>query len=395
MARGSIIERARKNDKGEKVGTGHYSVIVSYNDMDGKRKQIWKSAPSMRQAEKLRTKLLSSVDNGTLAQPKGTLAEYLDRWLNEYAEATLSPTTAETYNKIAHAHIVPGLGKILLKDLKPEHLQRFYADRLGMGLSPTTIRHHHMLLHKALDHAVKWGLLVRNIADAVSPPHVVRTEMHILNNTEIEKIMSEARETPYFKLFVIALMTGLRRSELLGLRWSDINLILAELSVTRSLHRLSTGETIYRPPKTVKSRRTVALSPATCQIFREHLQNTMDLCSRLKIPFTDQRLVFCHIDGSPARPDTISQSWHRMTKRFGLNGIRFHDLRHTHASMLLSQNVHPKIVQERLGHSTIAVTLDTYSHVTPGLQRAAADKLDTFLGNSVSKPLATAIMSIK
>lgn len=373
-----------------------YSVIVPLGkDTSGKKRYKWVTCQTKREAEAKRAELIHQANTGMLASPKGTLGEFVERWLEEYAKPNVSPTTAETYVKIARAHIIPVLGKIPLKDLKPEHLQHFYSERLGKGLSPATIRHHHMLLHKALNDAVKWGLLARNIVDAVSPPLNTRKEMRILDDTEINKVLSESRDNKYFILFAVDLMTGLRRSEILGLQWTDVDLVMAELSVTRSLHRLTTGETIYRPPKTAKSRRTVALSPATCQLFREHLQKMMDICSRLNIPFTNDRLVFSEPDGSPFRPDTITQAWHRMMKRLNINGVRFHDIRHSHASLMLKQGIHPKIVQERLGHSTIAVTLDTYSHVTPGLQRAAAERLDSFIDVQNSKRIAKEVMSSK
>jgi len=136
----------------------------------------------------------------------------------------------------------------------------------------------------------------------------------------------------------------------------------------------------------------VALSPTTCQVLRDHLNSEIALCIKLNILFNNDRLIFCQIDGSPLRPDTITQSWHRMTRKAGLNNVRFHALRHTHASLMLKQGVHPKIVQERLGHSTIAVTLDTSSHVAPGLQRAAANNLDEILNPRITKRLAETVL---
>ena len=371
-------------------------MVVSYKDADSKRKQIWKSAQSMRQAEKLRTQLLSSVDNGMFSNYKGTTAEFLVRWLTQYVTPTLSPTTAETYAKIVNVHIISALGSIKLTELKPEHVQRFYASEVKRGLSTTTVRHFHMVLHKALDNAMKWGLVARNVVDAVDVPQNARTDIRILNGDEINLVMKEAQGTPYYALFMTALMTGMRRSELLGLRWSDVNLTLAELSVSRSLHQLTANRLkIYRPTKTAKSKRTIALSPNTCQMLRDHLDSELEQCSRLGLIFSNDRPIFSQFDGKPLRPDSISQVWLRITRKCGLTGIHLHSLRHTHASVLLGLNVHPKIVQERLGHSNITTTLDIYSHVTPGLQRAAADKLDAFLGNCVSKPLATVIMSNK
>ena len=161
---------------------------------------------------------------------KGTTAEFLVRWLIQYVTPTLSPTTAETYAKMVNVHIIPTLGSIKLTELKPEHVQRFYAMEVKRGLSTTTVRHFHMVLHKAIDHAMKWGLVARNVVDAVDAPQNARTDMRILNGDEINLVMKEAQGTPYHALFLTALMTGMRRSELLGLRWSDVNLTLAELS---------------------------------------------------------------------------------------------------------------------------------------------------------------------
>ena len=167
--------------------------------------------------------------------------------------------------------------------------------------------------------------------------------------------------------------------------------------MSRSLHQLTANRlTIDRPTKTAKSKRTIALSPNTCQLLRYHLNSEIELAfPRLGLTFSNDRPVFSQFDGKPLRPDSISQRWLRITRKCGLTGIHLHSLRHTHASVLLGENVHPKIVQERLAHSNITTTLDIYSHVTPELQRAAADKLDAFLGNCVSKPLATVIMSNK
>ena len=172
-------------------------MIVSYNDSEGKRKQIWKSAQSRRQAEKLRTELLASIDNGVFSNYKGTTAEFLVRWLAQYVTPPLSPTTTETYAKMVNVHIIPTLGSIKLTELKPEHVQRFYASEVKRGLSTTTVRHFHMVLHKALDHAMKWGLVARNVVDAVDAPQNARTDIHILNGDEINLVMKEAQNTPY------------------------------------------------------------------------------------------------------------------------------------------------------------------------------------------------------
>jgi len=379
MARGSIRERETKNET-------VYDVIISYKDASGKRKQIWKTAPSKHKAEILRTEFLSQIDNGVLAQPKGTLGEYLSRWLSEYVNPNLSPNTIKGYNLIVKTHLMPTLGKISLKNIKPEHLQKYYANKLDAGLCSTTVRHHHTLLHRALKQAVQWGVLSRNPADAVTPPRNHESEMRILNESQVDIVLNNAN-TERYPLYYLALFTGLRAGELLALRWSDVDLLLAEISVSRSLVPLPGGKWVFKGTKTVKSRRTVALSPSTCQVLRQHLDRQMEIRSRLCIPFKDDILVFCHTNGDPLNENAVSMAWRSLMKRLGLKGVRFHDCRHTMATTMLRAGVHPKIVQERLGHSSIAITLDRYSHVVPGLQHAAADKMDELFSRSQTKML--------
>ena len=357
-----------------------YSVIVPLGkDSSGKKRYKWVTCRTKREAEAKRAELIHQANTGMLASPKGTLGQFIERWLAEYVKPNLSPRTSEGYQSIYQSHIFETIGKLQLKNLKPEHIQKYYSDRLAEGLSSTTVRHHAMMLHRVLEHALKWQLLSRNPADAVTPPITRHVEMHTLDESQIETILTEAENTPYYCLFTLALYTGMRRSELLALRWQDIDLIMAEISVSRSMHRLLTHEIIFRGTKTAKSSRTVALSPNICTALRHHLDNEMAQCARLKIPFSNDRLVFCQWDGKPLIPHTVSQAWRRLTRRLGIHDIHFHSLRHTHATLLLKQGVHPKIVQERLGHSSISITLDTYSHVSPGMQRKAAEAFDTIL----------------
>ena len=165
----------------------------------------------------------------------------------------------------------------------------------------------------------------------------------------------------------------------MAIRWSDVDLILCQLSVTRALHQLQNGSRIFRQPKTAKGRRLISLSPSTAIVLREHREQQENVRQDLGLTHTEDDLVFCHVDGKPLLPDSVSHAWAKLARRTGLEGIRLHDARHTHASLMLKQGVHPKIVQERLGHSSIQITLDTYSHVAPGLQEAAANRFDDIL----------------
>jgi integrase len=291
----------------------------------------------------------------------------------------LAPRTAEGYESITHRHLIPSLGNIPLTQLKPEHLQRYYSEKLAGGrcdgkgaLNPTTVSHHHTCLHRTLKMALKWGLISRNPADAVTPPRPQRSEIHTMTEDDITRFLEAAKATPYYVLFYEALFTGMRRSELLALRWCDVDLLLCQVHVTRTLHHLRTGEIVIRAPKSAKGRRMVMLSPSTTLLLQEHRDKQEAQRAMLGIPLKDDDLVFSDLKGKPLLPDTVSHVWAKLVKRTGLKGIRFHDARHTHASLMLKQGVHPKVVQERLGHATISTTLDLYSHVAPGLQEAAA-----------------------
>ncbi len=373
-----------------KRGKDSYTIVLNLgrDPLTGKRKQQWVSVKgTKKEAEKRLSELLGQLDNGIFMQPgKTTLAEFLDRWLKDYAYANLAPRTAEGYETIIRQHLIPKLGSIPLTRIKPEHIQKYYAETLANGrcdgkgaLSSLTVRHHHMTLHNALKCAVKWGLLVRNPADAIDAPRTTHTEMKVMSEEDLNRFLEIIKTTPYYALFYLALFTGMRRSELLGLQWTDVDLLLCQLSVARAMHRLKNGEIVFRSPKTAKGRRIISLSPSTVFILQKHreLQKSIRLMQGLILK--DNDLVFSKEDGSPLSPNSITSAWVRLAKRAGLEGIRLHDARHTHASLMLKQGIHPKIVQERLGHSTIAITLDTYSHVAPGLQEAAASHFDDVL----------------
>jgi len=367
--RGHIVKRYK----------GSYTIVLNLGiDPQGRRKQQWLSVKgTKKEAERRLSELLHQLDTGTFMKPgKTTLAEYLERWLKDYAKPNLSPRGFERYASIIRKHIIPDMGSITLTQLRSEHLQKLYAAKLNSGLSALTVRYIHVVIHKALQTAIKWGLVSRNVADGVDVPRARRSEMQTWNEGDITLFLEAAKTTPYYALFYTALYTGMRRSELLGLKWNDVDLILGEVSVTRSLHHLRDGSYIFTEPKSAKSRRTIALPPSAILTLREHHEKQKLERVMLGIPLTDDDLVFSQFDGKPLRPNTITRAWTMLAARCGVKVIRLHDARHTHASLMLKQGIHPKIVQERLGHATIAITLDTYSHVAPGLQEAAAKRFD-------------------
>jgi len=372
--RGHIVQRAKHK--------GTYSIKISLgkDPVTGKYKSQWFTVEgNKKDAEKRLSELLHQLDTGTYMKPgKTTVAEFFIRWLNEYAKPNLSPRTIEGYEHII-TRFVLNFGNHTLIDLKPEHLQHYYSEQLSIGLSTQTVRHYHMLIHKILDTAVEWGLVIRNVADAVKPPKAQYIEMKTWSENEVVRFLEAARATPYYELFFLALFTGMRRSELLGLCWQDVDFIYSQIYVNRSLHVLKGGNTVFRAPKTATGRRTIALSPSVVVLLREYRERKEVESLLLDEPVSEDDLVFNNL-GKPLLPNTISHAWSKLVNCTGLKAIRFHDARHTHASIMLKQGIHPKIVQERLGHSSIQITLDTYSHVAPGLQNAAANRFDDILG---------------
>lgn len=378
--RGSIIKRGNsyriKLSLGKDPVTGKY--VSHYETVKGNKKD----------AERRLNEVIHQHDTGTFVRSgKVTVADYLRQWLKDYVYTNLAPHTAEGYDSIISRHLIPSFGVIPLTQLRPEMIQRYIGDKLSQGrvtgqggLSTRTVRHHIVCLHTALQNAVKIGMLARNPVDAVTIPRSQRHEMRTMNESDIQIFLEMTRPTQYYALFYMALFTGMRRSELLALRWQDIDLLLLQISVSRTLHVVRGGKVIIRQPKTEKSRRVVALSPSTAAVLREYHESQNNLRQSLDYPnLTNDDLIFCQYNGKPFLPNTVSHNWIKVIRWSGLKGIRFHDARHTHASLLLKQGVHPKIVQERLGHSSIQVTLDTYSHVAPGLQQSAAEAFDNII----------------
>lgn len=311
-----------------------------------------------------------------------TVSEYLARWMAEYAETRVSGRTLQSYDGIIRHHLIPAFGKLDLEDLSPEKIQAYLhakrsAGRLaGGGLSATTVHHHHGVLHKALTCAVNWGLLEQNPAARVKPSRGVPGCVEVLDEEATRSMLRALRGHPVHLPTVLAVGTGMRRGEILGLHWNEVDLDQGVLAVTCSLEQ-ARCELTFKAPKTRRSRRLIALPGF---VVRE-----LDRCHRHRQ--TQRRpegrfrdLVILRPDGSPWRPDSFSCAFQRQLKIRGLPAIRFHDLRHGHASHLLRQGIHPKVVSERLGHSSVGFTLDTYSHLLPGMQAEAAAKIDEALG---------------
>ena len=330
-------------------------------------------------ASKLAAATKQRQDGLPVVAERQTVEGFLRSWL-ESARPSLRPRTYETYEMILRLHVVPQIGKHRLARLSPQHLQTLYADRLGAGLSSQTVRKVHAVVHRALHQATRWNLVVRNVADLVIPPRLQRHEMSTLNEAQARALLEAAAGDRLEALYVLAMTTGMRRGELLALRWEDVNLDDGSLSIRGSLHRSREGFTIAEP-KTAGSRRHVALGRLAVDALRRHRVHQAEERLLHGSRWENQDLVFANELGRPIEAtNLIRRSFAPMLARAGLPRIRFHDLRHSAATLLLGQGIHPKIVSERLGHSRVGTTLDLYSHVTPHMQREAANALDAVLG---------------
>ena len=363
-----------------------YSIKVSLgkDPATGKYRYQWLTVKgSKKDAEKRLSEILHQMDTGSYKVPgKSTVAEYLTQWLDDYVQTNLSPRGFERYSGIIKKYFIPEFGNIPLVKLKPEHLQKHYSRLIAAGLSVNTARYHHAVIHKALQVALKWHLVSYNVADAINPGRVNHEDMQTWTESELNQFLETAKDSQYYALFYTALFTGMRRSELLALRWQDVDFIFSQIYVNRGLHHLKDGSFIFTQPKSARSRRTIALPASAALVLQNyHIKRQLDakLCG---ISFKDTDLVFSTIDGKPLRPNTITRAWQTTAIKAGVKVIRLHDARHTHATLMLKQGIHPKIVQERLGHASIQMTLDTYSHVSPGLQEAAAESFDKAVRNN-------------
>ncbi len=369
--------RKRANGEGSiyKRADGRWAASVSVEH--GKRKAFY-GKTRQDVALKLAVAIKARQDGLPLVAERQTVANYLQHWL-ETAKPTVRPRTFVRYEEYVRLHAIPELGRLSLARLSPQHLQRLYASRLDAGLSQTTVAHLHAVLHRALEQAARWGLVPRNVAKLVTPPRSSRQEMATLSPEQARAFLVAAQGDRLEALYVLALNTGMRQGEMLALRWRDVDLEGGSLQVRATLQRTSEGFT-FSEPKTAHSRRQVALTAPAVEALRRH--RTRQSVERLSMgaAWEDNDLVFANEVGRPIEGTNLIRRWfYPMLERADLPRIRFHDLRHTAATLLLGQGVHPKIVSEMLGHSQIAITLDLYSHVTPTMQRQAVEALEAVL----------------
>ena len=371
----------RRRSRGEgslfKRADGRWTGVVT--GFNGQRRYVY--GRTRAEAARKLAELTHQRDSG-LPMPAGrhTVASFLAEWL-QGQRSQLRPKSWRRHEEHIRIHIVPVVGKVSLRRLSPQHLNHLYANRLAAGLSPVSVHHIHATVHRALVHAVRWGLLARNVADLVDPPRVQHREMLVLSPDQVRRLLVAAKGGPLEALIAVAVSTGLRRGELLALRWRDVDVDAGVLRVVGTLQRDYNRKLVISEPKTPRSRRQVELSGLAVDALRRHRAAQTEMRLLLGDEWEANDLVFPNPFGKPQDGShLLLGQFVPLLERARLPRIRLHDLRHTAATLLLSRGMHPKIVSEMLGHTTVGITLDLYSHVTPTMQREAARAMDELLG---------------
>lgn len=294
---------------------------------------------------------------------------FLERYMTDVAAFRLRPTTLRGHWSLINNHIKPELGRIRLADLRPDHVQRFYTLKLKEGLARSYVKYAHAIIRKALNQALKWGLVARNVATLTEIPSAKRKPPTIWNAYQVQKFLAEVREHQWYPIYVLAIYTGMRQGEILGVHREDVDLAKGMIHVKHALQYIPGEGLSITEPKTDRGKRPVSLPATALAALKEHMA----------LQEENRQLIFATRTGKPISARNVVRHFKLTVEELGLPNIRFHDLRHTHASLLLAAGVHPKVVQERLGHSQISLTLDTYSHVVPSLQEEAAEKAEEIL----------------
>jgi integrase len=329
-------------------------------------------------AQRRLTELLSSLDKGIYTPPgKITVADNFKNWLDGYVKTNCSPRTLDGYGAIIENHLIPALGHIPLRQLIPQAIQAYYSKACEQ-LSARTVHHQHRVLSQSLKYAVRQGYLGRNPCELVDPPSPHRKIMRTLTLAEVEILLDIARDNQYYPIIYTAVSTGLRQAELLGLRWRDIDLDTRSISVNRVLYKRK-GVNAFKEPKTAHSRRRVSMTLKLSSYLQDYKASQESLCLHLGRLLSLDDLVFSNIDGKAIDPSVLSRNFARIVKRAGLDKVRFHDLRHTFASLMLLRGAKAKVISEALGHSSVAFTMDVYSHIIEGMQQDAMALLDEVL----------------
>jgi integrase len=368
---GSIFRRSRD---------GKWVAVVNLGYVSGKRRRKTFVGKTRAEVQRELNRALRDRERGLPVQTeRQTVADYLDAWLRDSVWPSKRLRTHERYEQAVRLHIAPEIGRIELSKLTPQHVQRFVANRLAAGRSPSSVRYARTVLSIALEQARKWELVSRNVASLVDPPEVVQRRVPVVTVERARQILHAVAGDRFAALYRVALLTGLRRGELVGLRWGDVDLDEAALTVRRSVQRVA-GTVQVVEPKTSRSHRTIALPDSAVSTLKRQRVHQIEVGLGVGRPWSSADFVFGKADGEPLEPSSVTVRFQRLLAEAGLPRMRFHDLRHATASLLIADHVPARVVMEMLGHSSITTTMNIYAHVMPALQREAANHLDDILG---------------
>ncbi|ABB16028.1 site-specific integrase [Carboxydothermus hydrogenoformans] len=360
---------------------GNYYSVVLYlgKDENGKKKYKWIGGfKTKKEAEKVLAEMINKVETNNFIFPeKITLKEFLNYWLENYVRPNLSPTTAYGYEAIINLHIIPFFKNIELQKVRPIDIQQYYNSKRD-ELSGKTLLQHHRILHKAFDFAMKLQLIPNNPIDFVDSPKAKKYKAKILDLKEIKTLLNALKDTDLEVPINLALSLGLRRGELLALKWEDVNWEEGTIQIRRNLVRAGT-KLILKEPKSETSIRTLKLSKTLLTMLKNHRKKQIELKLMLGNEYKDTGFICCKNNGEMINPSTFSHQFSDFLKKHGLPDIRLHDLRHTNATLMLKSNIPAKIASSRLGHSTVAITLDLYSHVLTDMDEEVANKIDDII----------------
>lgn len=373
----------RKRGQGEgniyRRNDGRWAARISAGYANGKRSRRWVYGKTRADvANQLRT-MIQAHQHGTLVAPgRVTLGQFLTRWLEDCARPKLRPRSFESYTQVVRLHIAPSLGHVPLQKLAPQHVQSWLNERQRTGLSPRTCQYARAILRSALAQALRWGVVSRNVATLVESPRVTKHEIRPLQPDQARTLLDGVRTHRLGALFTVALALGLRQGEALGLNWNAVDFSAGVLHVRAALQRVG-KEWHLVEPKSERSRRSVSLPRVAIVALRAHRVRQKKERLLAGADWKESGFVFTTGVGTPIEPSNLTKEFKRLLKKTGLPEVRFHDLRHTAATFLLAQGVDPRTIMETLGHSQISLTLNTYSHVLPALQRDAAARMNELL----------------
>lgn len=366
-----------KKIRGKNDGTiyqrpnGSWSAQVA---LKGRRLSF--TAKTRREAQEWIKKTASQIDQGlSYASTKITLAEYLVGWLANI-KVSKQKSTWTKYEQVCRSYIIPNLGKVKIKDIRPEHIQGLYNHLLDHKIGIYTILKIHAVLRSALEQAVKLGMMMRNPVHFAKPPKVPSNEMTILSDSQVSLLLIAAKGHRWEALYHLALTTGMRQMELLGLKWTDLDWIKQTLKVERQLVRPDKNGIQFSAPKTRYGKRLITLGSKTIDILRSHYDRQHGERMAAGEKWVEHGLIFTNSLGGPIHPRNLLRNFKQLLRDGGLPTIRFHDLRHTAASLMLNAGIPVIAVSRRLGHARASITLDVYGHLIPGMQAEMADQID-------------------